>query len=203
MFFSLPNFQARVDTRRARYDFLQSSLSLYLLCHGIFVSRSASAVHGTLHYIIINMLTPQWKHWRYFSVYKHISIQRLSSHVPLPWTQWQWVWCYQCIKHSHTQRETQGHRGTLASTLTGGWSRPRWSAVLPCDSPHTSTLLSRKLKWKCGPWESVAPIYPWTRANDLSFLSGAQADALALTLTMHQRAGQPHHPCLYWIWFPF
>lgn len=97
---------------------------------------------------------------------------------------------------SHTDADTRSQRYS-SQWITGGCSRPRLRAVLPCDSPHTSTLLSRKLKWKCRPWKSVAPIYLWTRANDLSFLSGAQAAALPLTLTLHQRAGRPHQPRLY------
>lgn len=81
---------------------------------------------------------------------------------------------------AHTVRT---HEDTRSQTHSNQWitAGSRWRLVLPCDSPHTSTLLSRKLKWKCGPWKSVASIYPWTKANDLSFLSGTQAAALALT----------------------
>lgn len=101
---------------------------------------------------------------------------------------------YLWMKHTHTHKDT-GSQTYSNQWITGGWSRPRWRLVLPCDSPHTSTLLSRKLKWKCGPWKSVAPIYPWTRANDLSFLSGAQAAAaLSLTLSLHRSAGAAASP---------
>lgn len=37
------------------------------------------------------------------------------------------------------------------------WSG-RWRERPPSDSPHTSTPLSRKLKWKSGPWMSADPI---------------------------------------------
>lgn len=92
---------------------------------------------------------------------------------------------------------TQGHRGTPTWEKRGAAAGPRLSAVLPCDSSHTSTPLSRKLKWKCGPWKTVAPIYLQTKANGLSFLSGAQAAALALTLQLLWNARWPHQPWLF------
>ena len=142
-------------------------------------------------------------HRLYFSFNKHTSTQSLSSLFSLPWTRWQWRWCYHSLNtlsltHTHTRSQRYS-----SQWITGGWSGSRWRAVLPCDSPHTSTLLSRKLKWKCGPWKSVAPIYPWTRANDLSFLSGAQAAALALTLhtAPEGRAASPAYTVFTYVCF--
>lgn len=97
------------------------------------------------------------------------------------------------VYHTHTHTRSPRYSGQW---ITGGWSRSRWRLVLPCDSPHTSSLLSRKLNWKFGPWKSAAPIYPQTRANDLSFLSGVQAAALAVAPPLHQRAGRPRPPLL-------
>lgn len=97
------------------------------------------------------------------------------------------------IRRTHTHTRSQRYS---SQWIRGGWRRSGWRLVLPCDSPHTSTLLSRKLNWKCGPWKSVAPIYAWTRANDLSFLSGVQAAALALTPTLQQSTGQSSPPLL-------
>ncbi len=50
------------------------------------------------------------------------------------------------------------------------WRWNWWRARLWSDSPHTSTPLSRKLKWKSGPWMSADPIVPRMQSDDVWYL---------------------------------